>query len=564
LSRPPAELLITGRIATLAGAAGFGWVEAIAIRHGRVLAAGPASEVEAACAPSTRRWRLPPDQAAMPGITDAHIHLMTMARSRDEVDLSAAVNLDDCLMALAEAHQRRVADGDSAGWLFGHGWHPARIGGWPDADILQRVAPGRPVVLWAHDHHSRWVSHAVLTMAGIGDKTADPDGGLIRRNDEGRATGILHETAAALVNGAIPEPDPVRLEQGLLEVAAELVALGVVGCHDPGELDTQEGMGRGQRLYRRLAGEGRLPLRVHASIRDHELEAAIESGMRSGDGVAADAALDLPAALRAERYVMGWLKLFSDGSLGSRSAALLEPYSDGEERQPTGGPAGMLLHSPDELADLLRRAAEADIAGQIHAIGDAAVRLALDLLAAVPRLSLQARIEHAQLVHPDDVPRFGALGVAASVQPVHLRTDAPIARTAWGSRAEHSFPLAGLLAGGALIPFGTDAPVEPIDPWPGIAVAVCRRDPLAPADAPLGADQAIDLARAMRAACLDPAQVAGETDRGRLIAGSRADLLVVPAEALSEEAAPAALAATRPLATLIDGEVAYRSAAFSD
>jgi hypothetical protein len=259
---------------------------------------------------------------------------------------------------------------------------------------------------------------------------------------------------------------------------------------------------------------------------------------------------------------MGWLKLFADGSLGSRSAALLAPYSDATTRPPTGGPSGMFLDTAEELAADLTRAASSGISGQVHAIGDAAVRTVLDVFEAVPRGPLPARIEHAQLVDPADVARFGELGVAASVQPVHLRTDAAPAREAWGERSENAFPLAGLVEAGALIPFGTDAPVEPPDPWPGIAVAVVRRDPEHPHDRPTGRHHAIDLARAVRAACLDPVLVAGQTDLGRLTVGCRADLLIVPAAGFAEPLDAAALASTRPVATLIDGQLAYRDARF--
>jgi predicted amidohydrolase YtcJ len=185
------------------------------------------------------------------------------------------------------------------------------------------------------------------------------------------------------------------------------------------------------------------------------------------------------------------------------------------------------------------------------------VRRALDVPADLPSTALMRRVEHAQLVDPADQPRFGALDIAASVQPVHLRSDITAARAAWGARAEHAFPLAGLLAGGALIPFGSDAPVEPVDPWPGIAVAVTRRDPWRTADEPLGGAHAIELARAVRGACLDPARAAAEPLLGRLVAGSPADLIIVRAEGLREPVDAAALAATRPLATLIDGEVVH-------
>ena len=289
-------------------------------------------------------------------------------------------------------------------------------------------------------------------------------------------------------------------------------------------------------------------MRVHSSIRASELGHALELGLRSGEGIG--------------RYRMGWLKLFADGSLGSRSAALLAPYSDADERPPTGGPCGMFLESAEDIAADLGRAAAGGISGQVHAIGDAAVRAVLDVFAGVPRGPLPARIEHAQLIDPGDVARFGALGVAASAQPVHLRSDAAPQRVAWGERTHDSFPLAALIAGGALIPFGTDAPVEPVDPWPGIAVAAARRDPDRPEEAPTGPSQAIDLTRAVRAAVLDPAQVARQPELGRLVPGCRADLIVVPETGFREPFDAAALASTRPLATLLDGEVVYRKGDF--
>jgi predicted amidohydrolase YtcJ len=551
-----AELIIEGRVATLAGEAGFGWAEALAIVDGAVLAAGRQAEVDALAGPSTRRWSLGDDHVVLPGITDAHLHLLLLVQAERQVDLDAAPDLDQTLALVAQAHAELVANGDREGWLLGHGWTLDRLGGWPDADMLERLCPGRPVALYAHDHHSRWLSRAALHAAGIDQATGDPAGGLLRRDEHGRPTGVLHETACSLVDHAIPEPTEEDLQAGLARVAQRLAELGVTGCHDPGELGDEGSTRLGPAFYARLAARGQLPLRVHASVRSHQLERAIELGLRSGKGVAAEAD-DPPLVRAARRYRMGWLKLFADGSLGSRSAAMLEPYETTDDRPPTGSPRGMYLASATELRALLDQAAEAGISGQVHAIGDAAVRRALDVLADLPPTPLMRRIEHAQLVDPADQPRFGALDIAASVQPVHLRSDINAARAAWGARAEHAFPLAGLLAGGALIPFGSDAPVEPVDPWPGIAVAVARRDPNRPADEPLGEAHAIDLARAVRGACLDPARSASEADVGRLVAGSAADLVVVPADGLREPVDAAALAATRPLATLIDGEIVH-------
>jgi predicted amidohydrolase YtcJ len=557
----PAELIIEGRVATLAGEAGFGWQAGLAIAQGRVVAVGAPADLDALAGPRTVRWRLDERTLIMPGITDAHLHLMSLAIAERQVVLTGAPGLDAALALLADAHRARLAAGDERGWLLGHGWSLHGLGRWPDAELLDRAAPGRPIALYAHDHHSRWLSTTAMQLAGIHRETADPDGGLIRRDEAGRPTGLLHETASALVDSAIPDPDSNELEESLARTAASLAALGITGCHDPGELSADRRVTRGPLLYRGLAARGRLPLRVHASVRAAQLEHAIELGLRSGQGVRPESD-DPLAARRADRYRMGWLKQFADGSLGSRSAALLEPYSDAADNPPTGGPRGMYISQPDELRALLLRAAGAGIDGQVHAIGDGAVRMVLEVLGDVPAGVLGRRVEHAQLVHPQDAVRFGRLGIAASVQPVHLRSDAAPARQAWGERADGAFPLAAIAAGGALIPLGTDAPVEPADPWPGIAVAVCRRDPFAPTDEPLGPGHSIDLARAIRAACLDPAQVARQERLGRLVTGQSADLLIVPAQGFRQPLDPAVLAATRPLATLIDGELVHRAAGF--
>ena len=258
---------------------------------------------------------------------------------------------------------------------------------------------------------------------------------------------------------------------------------------------------------------------------------------------------------------MGWLKTFADGSLGSRTAALLAPLerAPGEPPPPNDG-YGVWLVPPDELMAQADRAAALGITTQIHGIGDAAVRAALDALApTVGRTALMPRVEHAQLVHPDDIPRFASLGIAASMQPIHVRSDAEKARRLWGARAETSaYAFGALDRAGAVIAFGTDAPVEPVDPWPGLACAVTRSSPEWPAGTPpLGPQHAFDLWRALRASCVDAAITAGETDRGRLVVGHRADVVVIPAAAVDEPVeVGGALWHARPRLVLLDGEVA--------
>jgi predicted amidohydrolase YtcJ len=351
------------------------------------------------------------------------------------------------------------------------------------------------------------------------------------------------------VTNVVPAPGVEELERGIVTLGRRLVALGVVAVHDPGALSLQEGLGWVFAAYAGLSDRGELPVRVHASVREEQLAAAIEAGLRSGD----------PLGAAGGRARVGWLKLFADGTLASRTAALLEPY----EREPASPPPagterGMFTTPPERLAALAQQAADAGIACQIHAIGDRAVRAALDALEPTTgRMPLVARVEHVQLLDPVDLPRFAAAGIAASVQPIHLRTDADAARRLWGSRAEvFGYPWGGLLGAGAMLAFGTDAPVEPIDPWPGLAMAVTRRDPGWADPTAFGYSHALSLEQSLRAACIAPAVLAGEPDRGRLVPGQRADVVVIPRAALDEPVEPGGpLATARPRLVVMDGEV---------
>jgi len=544
-----ASLVVEGRIATLGGAEGFGWVQAIAIADGRVIAAGDRDQVEPVVGPGTKRLILGPSEAVIPGLTDAHLHLAGAAASADQVDLEGETSADAGLRRIGVAHRALERDR----WLLGHGWESDRWGGWPTADDLERVAPGRRAALWAHDHHSLWASHAALAEAGIGPGTPDPEGGAIRRDAAGRPTGVLHETAARLVSGLVPAPTADQLVARIPRLARDAVALGVVAVHDPGGLVPDRGLGAAFAAYGRLADAGQLPLRVHASLRQEAVDTAADHGLRSGDPLGSD-----PSG----RARVGWQKLFADGSLGSRTAAMLEPFASELDRPlQAGRERGIFVTEPRALAELTARAAGVGIVSQVHAIGDAAVRAALDALAPHRGAGhLRPRIEHVQLVDPVDLPRFAWLGVVASVQPVHLRSDAAQARRLWGERAERSgYPWRSLSEAGTLIPFGTDAPVEPIDPWPGLAIAVTRADGSWPAGTPaFGRKEALTPARAIRAACLDGPISAGEGDRGRLVPGHRADLVILPVDALREPVEVGGpLATTRPHRVLMDGQVVF-------
>ena len=546
----PLDTLITGgRIATLAGERGFGWVEAVGVTDGRVAFAGTAIELETRADPHTFRIELDADEVAIPGLTDAHLHLAEGGLSLDRIDLSGTATLDEGLARIAAAV---AATPDPSAWLEGHGWHNDRWGVWPTADDLERVAPGRAVALWAHDHHALWVSRRAMEIAGIDAGRGDPEGGIIRRDPDGTPTGVLHEAAARIVTDHVPPATAAQYEASIARLARDLVRFGIVAVHDPGALSLQEGLGRGIAAYRVLDERGDLPIRVHASIRSEQLATAVDLGLRSGD----------PLGPPGGRARFGWLKLFADGTLASRTAALLEPIEpEAGQPLPPGTERGIWLTEPEVVAAFAGRAADAGIATQIHAIGDRSCRMSLGALEGTAgRTALMPRLEHVQLLHPDDRGRFAGAGIAASIQPIHVRADAPIARALWGDRAEtRGYPMRSLIQAGAVVAFGTDAPVEPIDPWPGLSMAVTRIDGSWPfGTEPFGPDERLTLDQALRAACLAPATTAAEDDRGRLIPGQRADLVVIPAEALVHPIEPGgALANARPRLVMIDGEIAF-------
>jgi predicted amidohydrolase YtcJ len=542
----PLDTLISGRIATFAGDSGFGWVEAIGIRDGKVAFAGSAVDLECRADPHTRRIALEPGEIVIPGLTDAHLHVIDAALAAEQVDLSRAASIDEALELIAAGAARVPAPG----WVQGGGWDHRRFGAWPTAEAIERVAPGRLVALRSFDHHGLWASHAALRQAGLDGSTTDPEGGFIQRTPAGDCAGVLLENACDLIVDRIPAPEPDAVGRAVTTLGRKLLELGVVGAHDPRYL-APDPANRAYDMYIALADADHLPIRVHVGVRAEGLDDTIARGFRSG--------MILGAAEegRPGRLTMGWLKLFADGTLASQTAALLDPINGTERR-------GLFTTPPEEMAAAAGRAADAGIATKIHAIGDAAVRTALDILApTVPKVALMPRLEHVQLCAAADRARFGQLGIAASVQPVHLRDDAETARRDWGERAERDgYAWRSILDAGGVVAFGTDAPVEPIDPWPGIAMAVLRRDPSWGADAaPFGPDEALTLEQSLRAATVGPHQAARNPLGGRLVPGSAADLIVLPAAPRAPGGAgdgarsAAGFAEVRPRVVMIDGDV---------
>ncbi len=536
----PLETLVTGRIATFAGTSGFGWVEAVGIRDGKIAFAGSAIDLESRADPHTQRIELEPGELAMPGIVDAHLHFQGAALAAEQVDLTTARTMEEALVRIAEA-ARRISP---PAWILGGGWDQRRFGTWPTAAALESVVPGRLVALRAFDHHALWVSAAALAVAGIDAAMPDPDGGVIRRDDAGAPDGVLLENAGGMVMNLVPPPDDETLRRAIRNFGRELLRLGVVGAHDPARLNADP-ENRALDIYGELAENDELPVRIRACVREDGLDKAIARGFRSGGAI---------GSADRSRLSFGWLKLFADGTLGSKTAALLDPIEGSSDR-------GLFLSPPARLAELASQAADGGIATMIHAIGDAACRSALDALApTASRVPFMPRLEHVQLLDAADRARFKAHGVAASVQPVHLREDAATARRDWGSRAEaNGYTWRSLLDAGATLAFGSDAPVEPADPWPGIAVAVLRRDPSWGRDAePYGPAEALTLEEALRAATVGVAATAKDPLGGRLIPGSPADLIVLPAAPRESDNASeraAAFAEVRPRLVILGGEV---------
>lgn len=426
---------------------------------------------------------------ALPGLADAHVHLEAMARLRMEVDLSTARSAGDAL-----ARVRRHAESLPPGaWVLGRGWYQD---GWtgdrlPDRRQLDDAAGGRPAFLLRRDAHSAWLSSAGLAAAGIGRDTPDPPGGVVDRDAGGDATGIVRENAVQVVQRCLPRPDARRLDEAMAAVLRGLARLGLTSVHSMDPSTTFASLSR-------LHGRRPLPVRVSWNLPAQRLEHAERLGLRAGLG---------------DDHLRIWgVKAFLDGSLGSRTAEML----DG---------SGVQVMPQDELQELARRCAAAGLNLCLHAIGDGAVRRALDALEPLAGSwpGWRPRIEHAQCVHPADLRRFRRAGVVASMQPAHAVTDREVADREWGERTRDAYAWRALLDAGTVLAFGSDAPVEAADPLLGLDAAVGWRR-----RAGWHPQLALTRSQVLRAYTWGTAYAAGMEDRlGRLRPGFLCDLTVV-------------------------------------
>jgi predicted amidohydrolase YtcJ len=452
---------------------------------GRILAVGAGAREAAGRGAEMVRLR----GRALPGMIDSHLHLEGLAHRHMTLDLTGASSLEDSLARVESWAARLSTDG----WVLGSGWYNDT---WPNPAFptrrhLDKAAGGRPVYLWRKDGHSAWVSGAALKLAGIEAATPDPAGGVIDRDGRGAPTGILRETAMHAVEAILPRPADADLDAAMAQALAGLARLGITSVVS---MDTSRGFASLQRLH----ANDLLPVRVTYNLPLADLHHAERLGVRSGWG---------------DEWLRIWgVKAFLDGSLGSRTAEML----DG---------SGTARLSQADLTDMIDRCARAELNVCLHAIGDAAVRRALDALARrrVAWRYWRPRIEHAQCVNPKDVPRFARVGAIASMQPIHAVADRDLVDKYWPKVAADAYAFGALDSAGARLAFGSDAPVETADPLLGIDAATAWRR-----RARWHPELAVSRAKALRAYTADAAYAVGmERELGTLRLGKLCDITVV-------------------------------------
>ena len=527
MSGPRADLIVRNARPWSAGSVPPG-ADSIAVGAGRILALGTAAALAGLAGPGTEVIDAG-GATVTPGITDAHIHLVSWARADADVALGGAASAADAAARVARCAARHPGKGP----VIGRGWDANRWSDAPHRSLLDVACPDRAVLLHSHDFHALWVNGAALEAAGIGRGTPDPAGGRFEREASGSPTGVVREHAvrlfSALEGSVAREPDEALLARAV----ARLHALGITAVHDFEGADEE-------RLLRAMTGGSGPRVRVLMHVPHSGLDRALAQGIESGRGDAL--------------FRTGALKLFADGTLGSRTAALLEPYDGTDDR-------GMELLPPAELERDVARALAGGLAVAIHAIGDRACRSALDAFEAageaLRRPRLPSRIEHLQLVDDHDLPRLARLGIAASVQPTHLTSDLELVDRWWSGRRARAYPYRALADAGALLAFGSDAPVEPPDPAGSIHAAVTRQRPGGYPAGGFVPAQRMTLEASLAGSTESATRLAGLAhELGRLAPGCHADLVVWNLDLL--RIAPERLTEARPVATVLAGEVVYR------
>ena len=505
---------------------------------GRLLATGNAQELHSRYPQATRIDK--PDATVIPGLIDAHGHVMGLGYALMRADLTGTRSKDEAIARLRDYEKQLPA----GAWLLGTGWDQNHWPGqaFPTAADLDVAFPERPVWLDRVDGHAGWANSAALKAAAAiaarplsGDW--QPDGGRIERVN-GQPSGVLIDRAMDLINAAIPAPDEAVREQALRAAVQAAVSNGLTGVHDMGV--SREELA----LMKRFADAGQLPLRI---------DAYADGAKEALDDLCGQGLYRHPGG----RLQMRGVKLYMDGALGSRGAALLEDYSDDH------GNRGLLLTEPAAFEVAVRKARGCGVQVATHAIGDRGNRIVLDTYARVlgdhKDSDHRWRVEHAQVVALDDIPRFAPLGVIASMQPTHATSDMPWAQDRVGpQRIRGAYAWQRLLGSGARLALGSDFPVESPDPRLGLYAAVTRQDHHGQPPGGWMPEQKLSPAEALRGFTRDAAYAGrGETEVGQLAPGLRADFVILAQDPLS--APEQALDELKILSTWVDGKAVFEA-----
>lgn len=530
-SRKPTLILHNANILTLDEQ--YPTASAIAIRDDRILGVGKTDEWISSFPPDIEHIDLD-QRCILPGLTDSHIHMSKYAQSLDMFDCETRT-IEECLQRVRVAAAKTAPER----WIRGHGWNQNSWAGYGSSIDLDEISTAHPIYLTAKSLHAGWANSKAMQLAGIDPETPDPAGGEIQRDSKGNPTGILFENAMQLVAANISKPSESELAELILTAQENLWKLGLTGIHDFDGPDCFRAL---QLLQRR----GQLGMRVVKNIPVEKLPEALAIGLAPGFG--------------NSMLQIGNIKIFTDGALGPHTAAMLDAYA-GEENN-----FGILLKEDEEITDIGIQAAQAGFGLTIHAIGDRAnhtVLNAFDALrkaeAAMHLPNLRHRIEHLQLLHPQDLNRPAALNIIASMQPIHATSDMEMADKYWGDRSNLSYAWNSVLHSGAVLAFGSDAPVESPNPFLGIFAALTRKK-VGQKENSKGwiPEQKINLSQALKAYTFGPAYASyQEHELGKLQSGFYADLIVLEENPFDID--PNQLHKILPSATMIAGRWRFRS-----
>ncbi|HXY43216.1 MAG TPA: amidohydrolase [Acidimicrobiales bacterium] len=558
MAAPASAAFVGGSICTLDPERPL--AEACAVRGGRIVGVGSEEEIRQLCGASTEVIDVHGGMV-IPGFQDAHVHPPMGGVEMLRCDLTAGRSRADYL-AIVGSYAAAHPDVE---WIRGGGWSmPAFPGGLPTATDLDAVVGARPVFLPNRDHHSAWVSSRALELAGITAHTPDPIDGRIERDASGRPTGALHEGAMGAVERLLPPLHPSDYVEGILAAQAYLHSLGITAWQDAWVTS-----GPGQNTfeaYLSLAGDGRLTARVVAA---HWWERG-----RGADQVEGFSALRA-AASESDRLAGTSVKIMQDGVCETFTAAMLTPYLDVHGHATDN--CGLSFVDPEALKEHVRRLDAEGFQVHVHAIGDRAVREALDAIEAARRANgpnaLRHHIAHLQVVHPEDLDRFASLGVVANFQPLWACADEQMVELTMPflgpERTALQYPIGSLVSRRVPVAFGSDWPVSSPNPLAELHVAVKRQAPTghgegADESAPTPAflpDERISLREALQAFTLGSAYVNHlEADTGSIEVGKFADLAVVDRNLFEVDDRDGGLADARVVMTIVEGDVVYEQA----